>query len=272
MTYEQIRARLRACGIPDAAEEARLLFCHYTGCRREELFASPHADCDAEALIDAVNRRCAHEPLQYILTEWHFCDLPFSVSPDCLIPRYDTEILVQTAMSRLPSDAYFADLCTGSGCIAVTLLHRFPGARALATDISDATCAIAQKNAQRNGVSDQIRFLRADFFDGVLPVPDASLDAILANPPYIPSDVIPTLAPEVQKEPHRALDGGTDGLDFYRAFLPLYAKYLKPDGFAALEIGYDQGDALRQISRSAGFSCEIVRDLDGHDRVALLRP
>ena len=272
MTYEQIRARLRACGIPDAAEEARLLFCHYAGCRREELFASPHTDCDAEALIDAVKRRCAHEPLQYILTEWHFCDLPFSVSPDCLIPRYDTEILVQTAMSRLPSDAYFADLCTGSGCIAVTLLHRFPGARALATDISDATCAIAQKNAQRNGVSDRIRFLRADFFDGVLPVPDASLDAILANPPYIPSDVIPTLSPEVQKEPHRALDGGTDGLDFYRAFLPLYAKYLKPDGFAALEIGYDQGDALRQISRGAGFSCEIVRDLDGHDRVALLRP
>lgn len=272
MTYGQIRTCLEQAGIPDADAEAQLLLSHYSNRSRESLFAEPAFDCTDPALADAVARRLAHEPLQYIFGSWSFFDLPFRVTPDCLIPRYDTEILVETALSVLPPHAFFADLCTGSGCIAISLLHMLPHARALATDLCPETVAIAAQNAAQNAVSSRLTLLCADFFDGALPIPDASLDALLANPPYIPSAVVDTLSAEVRAEPRRALDGGADGLDFYRALLPLYRRYLRPGGKILLEIGYDQGAALREIAASGGFACEIRKDLGGHDRVALLSP
>ncbi len=255
MNQQEITEKLRAAGVENAAFEARLLCETFMG----------------EALVRATDRRCTHYPLQYILGSWEFYRESYEVNEHCLIPRSDTEILVEEAIKRLPSGARFLDLCTGSGCVAISTLAGRPDTTATAIDLFPETLALAGRNATRNRVESRIELLLLD----VLQAPPAVLarggfDAILSNPPYIKDDVVPTLQKEVGFEPPAALLGGTDGLDFYRAILDMWCVLLKPQGLLLLEIGYDQATAITALAAQHGFASAIKKDFGGNDRVAVL--
>lgn len=269
MTYRELCERLRTGGVEAPEWEAECLLEDLCGADRFRLFSQPDRDWISPRLEDALTRRLAHEPLQYILGTWSFYRQTYRVTPDCLIPRADTEILVEEAIRRLPQGAYFADLCTGSGCIGISVLAERQDTRAMGMDLSQGALKIAAENAVRNGVSDRFRLVCAD----LLTLDPSSLghpDAILSNPPYIRTDVVETLSEEVRREPHMALDGGRDGLDFYRALLKVASVCLAPHGFCLFEIGYDQGDAIRALAAEKGFTCAVRKDLGGQDRVAIL--
>lgn len=222
----------------------------------------------ADSAYEAAHKRLlSGEPLAYILGEWDFYDLTFRVTPACLIPRPDTEHLCDYLIRHLPRGAYFADLCTGSGCIAITVLHHRPDVTAYAVDLSPDALAVAKENAERNGVSARIRWEIADILQP--PASGAPLyDAIVSNPPYIASAVVDTLADSVRCfEPRLALDGGADGLKFYRALLHDHLPTVKDGGFLAMEIGYDQGDALRALAPA----CKIFPDYAGNDRLVIVQ-
>ena len=264
MTYGEIRERLKKNGIENFDGEARLLI--------EELCGDFSFDREysSQTLADAVEKRCGHYPLQYIIGKWWFCRCEFYVDENCLIPRPDTELAVETAQKLLPQRARFADLCTGSGCIAISLLDLRADLCGLAVDLYPKTLDIAKKNAEKNSVSDRISFRLGDVLSQGL-LGDEIFDAIISNPPYIKSDVVPTLSSEVGYEPQAALDGGDDGLIFYRAMIDNFAKNLSSDGCFIFEIGYDQADDIRSVACERGFYCEIKKDLGGNDRVAVLR-
>ena len=272
MTYLQICAQLKNAGIEDAEWDAQLLISHFCALERGDVLAFPNRELENESLIRAVERRIKREPLQYILGEWSFYRQIYEVSPDCLIPRSDTEILVEEAIRLLPPRACFADLCTGSGCIAISALAEREDTRAVAVELSEGALALAKRNAIRNGVEQRISFFRADVLDMGTDWHEkiGEFDAIFSNPPYIRSEVIPSLSAEVGHEPTMALDGGVDGLSFYRALLRLAPHCLKPNGFCLFEIGYDQGEQIRLLAEHAGFFCEIKKDYGGCDRVAYL--
>lgn len=254
MTEQELIARLRDAGIENAVGEARILQNAVKGA----------------ALVDAVSRRVAHYPLQYILGEWPFYREVYEVNENCLIPRSDTEILVELAAKMLPNGANFLDLCTGSGCVAISTLAARPDTHATAVELFPETLALATRNAEKNGV--RARFTPQ--LGNVLLPPDPSLaagfDAILANPPYITDAAMRTLQAEVRFEPTAALAGGADGLTFYRAILTHWQVCLKPHGILLFEIGFDQGKALCHLAAEAGFCCEIKKDYGKNDRVAIL--
>ena len=270
-SYRTLTETLSCAGIEGSSLEASLLLEHFARVSYATLMTERDRLYDIPDLEVAVTRRLAREPLQYILGEWEFMGCPFTVSPDCLIPRPDTEILVETAIRILPQNAHVIDLCTGSGCIAVsTLVHR-PDVTADALELYPKTLALATENAARNGVSARFTPVKADLLGNGREqiAPGAPYDAILSNPPYIPTDVVAGLSPEVHREPVAALDGGEDGLIFYRAILKDYAPMVKPGGYILLEMGYDQAHALRGLVAEylPHASVEIIRDLGGNDRV-----
>ncbi len=270
-TYRSLTQALEMGGVEDPASEAALLLEHIFEVSYASLMTDRTRTYTSPNLDAALSRRLEHEPLQYILGKWDFFGCRFTVSPHCLIPRPDTEILVETALKTLPRGARIADLCTGSGCIAVALLHARPDVTAHALELYPETLKLAIRNAADNGVLARFIPVEADLLgDGVEKLAShAPFDAILSNPPYIPTDVIQTLSPEVHCEPHAALDGGADGLTFYRAILKNYAKLVKPGGRILLEIGYDQADALRVLAQTylPTATLRVLRDLGGNDRV-----
>lgn len=270
-SYQSLTQALAEVGIDTPAYEAALLLETFAGASRSTLMSDRARLYSLPALEFAVARRLAREPLQYILGEWDFFGCRFTVSPHCLIPRPDTELLVENAIRILPREARIADLCTGSGCIAVaTLVHR-PDVTADALELYPETLALACENAKRNGVANRFTPIEADLLrDGVsLLSPHAPYDAILSNPPYIPTADIAALSPEVRSEPLPALDGGADGLTFYRAILRDYAPLVKPGGHILLEMAYDQANDLKAFAAEylPNASVEILRDLGGNDRV-----
>ena len=270
-SYRTLTEALSRGGIEEPSYEASLLLERFGGVSHATLMTERDRLFDSTELEAAVTRRLSREPLQYILGEWNFMGCPFTVSPDCLIPRPDTEILVETALRVLPSNAHVVDLCTGSGCVAVsTLVHR-PDVTADALELYPKTLALATENASRNGVANRFTPILADLLgDGVSALtPRAPYDAILSNPPYIPTAVVEGLSPEVHREPVAALDGGEDGLIFYRAILKDYAPMVKAGGHILLEIGFDQAEALKQLATEhlPHATVEIIRDLGGNDRV-----
>jgi release factor glutamine methyltransferase len=264
---------LESAGIGDAYTcryEAEILVSHFCHLKRAEIPLQRSVVYQTPELLAAVKQRLSRYPLQYIIGEWQFCNETYHVSPDCLIPRADTEILVETAAEMLPQSGRFIDLCTGSGCIAISLLAMRKDATGDAVDLYPNTLAVAEKNAARNGVADRFK---AHLFDVLHPEFMESLgkfDLILSNPPYIPTKVVDGLAPEVGFEPRAALDGGNDGLVFYRALLALYPQYLAPSGKMILEIGYDQGELLRELAHEHHLSFVLRKDLGGCDRVVIL--
>ncbi len=273
-SYRELCRVLQAAGMEEACEEAALLLDRFCYIDRTACLLDPTVIHDGVGLDEAVARRLTRYPLQYILGTWDFYGCTFTVNEHCLIPRPDTECLVERAVRTLPAGAWVADLCTGSGCIAVALLKARPDIRAVAVELYPDTLALAVDNAARNEVADRFIPLCADLLhDGVQALtPMAPFDAILSNPPYIPAKVVDGLAPELTHEPRAALDGGEDGLVFYRALLSEYPRLLKPDGRMLLEIGYDQAAALVKLAHThvpdAGFS--VKKDLGGQDRVVEL--
>ena len=270
MTYTQICEALMDAGIENAEFEAVLLIDFFCKASRAEILSHPDAQYDDKALFDAIDKRCERYPLQYIFGEWYFYGETYTVNENCLIPRPDTELLVEYAVKELPRGARFADLCTGSGCIAVSTLANRPDTMATGLDLFEETAKLALHNAGRNGVADRFDVICADLLAGN-PFGEGEFDAIISNPPYIRTAVVDTLEEELFSEPRAALDGGEDGLIFYKKILTDYKKSLKAGGFILFEIGYDQGADICALARLHGFVCEIKKDLSGNDRMAILK-
>ena len=269
MTLREAKERLREAGIESYDYDARELFVRVGGCKPP---LTPKTLCNDERLTLAIERRQRREPLQYIIGEVGFYREVYTVTPDCLIPRPDTEILVDFAVGALGEGAYFADLCCGSGCIGVSTLNNTKETRAVAVDISPEALALTRTNAERNGVSERIKTLQCDLLSNILSlISYAPFDAILSNPPYVRDSVYPTLEGEIFCEPKIAFVGGEDGGDFYRAITEAGEHLLSESGFIAFEIGYDQAGLISDIATKGGYSCEIIKDYSGNDRVAVLR-
>lgn len=274
MRLTEAAARLRAAGIENEIYEARLLFSHFGGLAPSMLYGRD-AEAEDARIEPYLLRRERHEPMAYILGEQGFYRESYLVSPETLIPREDTEILVDDAVRRLPKGARFADLCTGSGCIALSVLNNTEGTTAVAVDLSEGALKVARKNAERLGLSDRARFAQADVLSDALSEvlsSDAPFDAILCNPPYIPREVYETLAPEIFFEPESAFVGEEEGMIFYRVLISALRPMLKAGGFLSFEIGYDQAERMRALAQESGYDAEILKDLSGNSRVALLFP
>ncbi|MEE0970006.1 MAG: peptide chain release factor N(5)-glutamine methyltransferase [Clostridia bacterium] len=272
MRFREICDILKNAGIEGYLHEASLLLERFCGVSPSSLPLVKEKDFDVSELSDAVQKRADRYPLQYILGYWYFYEEKYIVNENCLIPRSDTEILVELAVKHLPPCAVFADLCTGSGCVAVSVLKHRPDTSAYALDLFEDTLKLAETNAKLNGVSDRFVPMKHDVlcpceFCGT----EDGLDAILSNPPYIKTQTINTLEPELTHEPHAALDGGEDGLVFYRAILDNHLCHLKQDGFIVFEIGFDQANDVGRLAELHGLSADIIKDFSGNDRVALLK-
>jgi release factor glutamine methyltransferase len=187
-----------------------------------------------------------------------------------LIPRADTEHLVDFAVRNIPSGELFIDLCTGSGCVAISTLKNTKNTSALAVDISPDALKVAAENAEANGVSERLTLIEGDAMSEDW-LPNTRPFAILSNPPYVSEAAYAALEPEIYREPKCAFVGGSDGGDFYRAIIPMAARVIKDEGFAALEIGYDQAELIRSIAGECGLCSEIIKDYSGLDRVAVIR-
>jgi release factor glutamine methyltransferase len=264
--------RFKEAGIEGARLEAQLLLAHALGCTRMQLytgFDKPLAETELTAYRELIKRRLAGESVPYLVGETEFWGLPFHVDASVLVPRPDTETLIEVVRS-LPGRERSApcrvlDLCTGSGIIAVALAKELPQAQVVATELSPAAVAIARKNAARNGVAERVDVREGDLF---APVRGERFDVITANPPYVATSVIATLSAEVRREPSIALDGGADGLRFYDRICATAAEYLLPNGALVVEHGFDQAEAVRARFTAAGMQeITLVHDLGKNPRV-----
>ncbi len=260
-------------GVASPRLDAEVLLSHILQTDRIYLYVHFDQPLHQEELLkfrQAVKERALRRPVAYITGSKDFMGLSFQVSPAVLIPRPDTEILVESAQKCLADcpQPRLADIGTGSGAIIISLLHLLPDASGVAVDISAAALAVAKQNAACHQVTE-----RLEFYQGNMTQPlTGTFDAILSNPPYIPDEVVATLELEVQQEPVGALKGGRDGLDFYRQLLTNSAVYLKPDGFLALEIGQGQADAIARLATTSPFTIQsISKDYGGIERVVILR-
>ena len=268
MTLNQAVRLLEEAGIDSPREDAIALFCHFLKKTQIELLLEK-CDYDDEALLVAVQRRSKREPLQYIIGSVCFYREDYEVTSDCLIPRSDTEILVDYAVKSIPEGEAFLDLCTGSGCVAISTLKNAKNTRAIAVDVSKKALEIAKKNAKLNSVEERLTLLERDVLceDAI-----GEFYAVLSNPPYVSVSEYQTLAPEIYFEPKIAFVGGEDGLNFYRTITRKYRNHLKKGGFIAYEIGYNQANDLIKIAEELSMRCEIIKDYSGNDRVAVLKP
>ena len=271
--YLDIRRELRKAGIEAATLEARELVCFGTDKTREELardgglYASPALEQRVRALVD---RHLAGEPVAYLIGEWEFYGLPLDISDDVLIPRPDTEVLVGQALEYITElgECRVLDLCAGSGCIGLAVASQAPLARVVLGEYSDAALKICRQNIRRNGLSGRV----VPMYVNALEKPEKNLgefQCIVSNPPYIPRVDIAGLDVSVREyEPLMALDGGEDGLDFYRAIVDKWSNALLPGGRLYFEVGIGQADSVLRIMRAKGFGdIQIVKDLNEIPRV-----
>jgi release factor glutamine methyltransferase len=269
--WTETRNRLKAAGLRGPVIDARLLVEAAAEASRADIIAEPHRPLTPEqaaTLESYIARRERREPVSHILGRRGFWTLMLRVTPDVLTPRPDTERVVDIALEDFPQYAAWSvlDLGVGSGAILLAILAERPAARGLGVDISEEALAVARDNAASLGLADRMALMRADW--SALLEAD-SFDLVVCNPPYIAAEVIPTLEPEVRDhEPRLALEGGADGLDHYRVLAPEILRVLKPGGRFAVEIGYDQKDAVEALFRDAGGQgVRTIRDLADHDRV-----
>lgn len=266
MTLKEAIELLRDSGVDSPEHDARELFRVFGNV--ESGIILPSASSDSDALHTAVLRRAQREPLQYIIGSVGFYREEYKVTPDCLIPRSDTEILVDFAVKNIPEGEIFADLCCGSGCIGISTLKNTSLTRCNSFDVSDGALRLTLENASENGVAERISVIKKDLLTENI---EGEYFAILSNPPYIPRTVYEGLEKEIFSEPEIAFVGGEDGLLFYKKLIPVCKKALKDGGFIAFEIGYDQADELMLLSAKNELKCEILKDYSNNDRVAILR-
>jgi len=264
---------------PTANLDAELILCHVLGCTRVDLILKKY-DIVSEELSSAyetlIEERLSGNPVSYIVGKQEFMGLDFEVNKHVLIPRPDTEILIEQLVglvdSKVPINVL--DIGTGSGAIPIALAHFLKHAKAWTIDISVEASEVAKNNAKRNHVDDRITFLLGDLYEPLNTIDEPlKFDVIVSNPPYIPSADIEDLQVEVATfEPRLALDGGSDGLDFYRRIVKDALIHLKVDGIIAFEIGYDQAQAVAKLLEERGFTkIKVVKDLAGKDRVVIGR-
>lgn len=258
--------RLLKAEVPDARLDAWYLLEWAAGVSRSHYYAYPEEQLSSvqeQRYQEALARREQRVPLQHITGEQEFMGLTFRVNEHVLVPRQDTETLVELAGRTLKPGMRLLDLCTGSGCILLSLLHQCPEAEGVGSDLSEEALAVARDNAERLQIF--ARFVRSDLFAQV----EGEFDLIVSNPPYIPTGEIALLQEEVRNhEPMLALDGHEDGLYYYRRIAKESLAHLKPGAALYLEIGYDQGESVPAILAEAGFAhIEVCPDLAGHDRV-----
>ena len=260
--------RLKKADIDTASLDARLLLCEYL--KRDKLYLIVHSDEEIavdEAFEKLVARRENHEPMQYILGKAEFYGLEFVVNENVLIPRPDTEILVERVIDFVGNNPYTVlDIGTGSGCIPITVAANCENVRAITVDISKEATAVAKKNARLNGVEERVSFLNMDILNSF---PYTEVECIVSNPPYIEDDVVSTLMSDVKDyEPQIALKGGADGLVFYRRIAEKGFEIIKDGGLIAFEVGYDQARAVSLILEGNGFTDIITfKDFAGIERV-----
>lgn len=259
------REALQAAGIPEWDLDAWYLLEYAAHCTKNEYFLRPEKEVlpqEKQLYRTLIRKRSAHIPLQYLTGSQEFMGLSFFVDENVLIPRQDTEILVEEALRALGSGMRVLDVCTGSGCILLSLLKLCAGLEGTGTDLSEKALQVAGENARRLGV--EASFVLGDLFEPV----SGKYDCIVSNPPYIASREVDVLMEEVRDhEPRMALDGGEDGLYFYRKIAAQSPKYLKDRGRIFLEIGFDQGEAVAGLLAPAFDEVRIVQDLAGLDRV-----
>ena len=266
---------LKQNNIEDYNLDAELIFMAVTGFDRTNLLLCYDLEIEdeiEEEYFKLISKRAEGMPCQYIIGETEFMGLKFFVDPSVLIPRQDTEILVENALDIINKNGFkkVLDMATGSGCIAISLA-KMSEAEVCATDIARDALWTARKNAEFNGVYDKMEFIKSDLFENIPKDESHLYDMIVSNPPYIKTDVIPTLMPEVKDyEPMKALDGGKDGLDFYSKITSQVSNYLKTNGYLLFEIGFDQGADVSEILRNNGFEdIKVIKDYAGLDRVVM---
>ncbi|TCL67354.1 [protein release factor]-glutamine N5-methyltransferase [Hydrogenispora ethanolica] len=261
--------------LPNPRLEADLMLAHVLDLPRVKLYSEwdrPLEPAEIQRYREILVQRVQGWPLAYLTGQKSFLSWDFKVTPAVLIPRPETELLVETVVDALKGrdGVCGADVGTGSGIIAIALAKLLPGSRWYALDLSAEALEVAAANAARLGVAERIEFRRGDLLEP-LAGQGLALDAVVSNPPYIPTAVVDTLQPEVRREPRLALDGGPDGLDLYRRLLPAARELLKPDGLVALEHGADQRSGLAELLAGLEFLPEPLADLAGRDRVMLGR-
>jgi release factor glutamine methyltransferase len=275
----EARRRFTEAGVADPQTDARVLISGLLQLSPTDMLTAGHEPVSEEqsASIDrAIERRLKHEPVHRILGEREFYGLPLSLSAGTLEPRPDTEILVDTVVPYLrdlastEDNLHILDMGTGTGAICLALLSECPEASGIGSDISTDALETARSNAERNGLKDRFSTIRSNWFENI----HGTFHAIVSNPPYIASNVIHDLAPEVTKfDPAAALDGGPDGLDAYKAIAKDAARFVRSNGIVGLEIGYDQRNDVTAIFEALGFKClKSVKDYGQNDRVLVFSP
>ncbi len=273
MTYGEVVDLLRRAGIESAEWEASLLIEKFCRVGRAMILADRGRDYPSPALSDAASRRATRYPLQYILGTWEFYGLPFTVDERCLIPRADTEVIVDAALEELKNKkngSRFLDLCTGSGCIAAAILHSNENTRGFAVEIDEGTAALATENLKNLGLLPRCPVIVGDATTDLFPEGE-QFDVIVSNPPYVTSEEMLSLEEELSYEPKIALTDGGDGLSILRKIVSVYLPHLKKDGALILEHGWQQSPALAALAHEKGLSHTPIYDYAGHIRGALLR-
>ncbi len=251
--------RFRSAGVPDPENDSAFLLAFLCGRNPLSLRLDTETELDRETVnryLALCERRIRREPLQYIMGECLFCGNSFLVTPDVLIPRPETELLCEWAVEKMAGRVCpkILDLCCGSGCIGITLKLRLPSSSVLLSDLSEAAAAVAQKNAER--LSADISVRTGNLFENIC---GHEFDLIISNPPYIPGAECRLLQEEVMREPVMALDGGSDGLDFYRRICREASAYLRQNGILMFELGEGQHSAVERLLTEAGFGCVEIR-------------
>ena len=265
-TLREAKQRLKAAGIADHEADALILLSFVTG--QSRTYFLTHGDEEIpeeqyEKYVELIDRRLGHIPTQLITGVQDFMGFEFEVEEGVLIPRLDTEFLVEEALMEITDGARVLDLCCGSGCIMISIAKLTNNIEAFASDISEQALELTGRNAEKLGAD--IEIIKSDLFDSI----EGKFDFILSNPPYIRSADIPQLMEEVREhDPFRALDGGEDGLDFYRRIAQSAGDRLNGGGMLIMETGSDEGEAVKEIFEAAGYkNVEILKDYSGNERV-----